>query len=74
MTRDELEAVGDAFRNIGGIIKERQRQEGAGAVPPFPNFHIHMSREANRMIANGQADLGNAVLAFRAAVEASDNG
>ncbi|AKM09712.1 hypothetical protein [Croceicoccus naphthovorans] len=73
MDRDEFGAIGDAFRNIGGIMKERHRQEGAGATPPFPHFHDHLSREAKRMIANGQADLGNAVLAFRAAVEDADN-
>ena len=74
MQRDEFDAVGAAFRNIGSTVAERLRQEGAGARPPFQFFHDNLKREANRMIANGQAGLGDAVLAFRAAIEEMDNG
>lgn len=74
MSNEELEVIGAAFRNLGGIFAERHRQVGQGAVPPFQFFHDSLSREATRLTVNGAPQVGDAVLALRSEIEAIDNG
>lgn len=74
MTHEDLETIGAAFRNLGGIFAERQRQTGQGATPPFQFFHDNLSREAARLSVNGAPQVATALLALRGEIEELDNG
>lgn len=73
MTRDDLETIGAALRNLAGIVAERNRQESQGAKPPFKFFYDSLTREGARLRVNGAPALGDAVVAFRDQAEAMDN-
>lgn len=73
MTREELDSIGTAFRNIGATFAERMRHEGQGAVPPFEFFTNSLRRESTRLSTNGAPDVAAAVLALGDRIDGADN-
>lgn len=73
MTNEEFGSIGLALRAVASAIAERQRQEGAGARPPFQFLSDTLGRESTRLQVNGAPQLAEGLLALRSDLSEMDN-